>query len=398
MVEVYDLSTDEAIAVWQDIRGEEAAWGEYRQFQARSLKWFVESSLRDAINRKIGVGWHERSDGRTGYRNGYYERLLVTPYGSVTIQVPRLREGSYAHDLFERQKLFTDEVGELVMETYLAGASVRRVGEVLKKVLGYEVSAGTVSDICKGLDKLVREYWRRELSDEWCYLLLDAVVLKSRSAVGVEKRFVLTAKGINREGKREILSFMQVESESEVTWGGLLNDLYCRGFKGENLELITTDGNKGVIAAIESMWPNTLRQRCWVHKLRNISNKVRKRNEKECLAGARLIYLAKNRTEAVARYREWAVRWKDEEPKAVACMTEDIEELLNVFYMPEEHRVKIRTTNPIERVFREVRRRTRTISCFTNRRSVDRMVYAILARQNQTWKEERPLWEITHSA
>lgn len=398
MIEVYDLPVDEAIAVWQDVRGEGATWGEYREFQNRSLKWFMESSLREAISRKIGVGWHERSDGRTGYRNGYYERLLVTPFGTVTIQVPRLREGSYTHDLFERQKLFTDEVGELVMETYLAGISVRRVGEVLKKVLGYEVSAGTVSDICKGLDKLVREYWRRVLDDKWRYLLLDAVVLKSKSAIGVEKRFILTALGIDEVGNREIISFKQVESESEVAWESLLTDMYQRGFKGKKLELITTDGNPGVIAAIESIMSNVPRQRCWVHKLRNISNKLKKRNEKECLAGARLIYLAKNRTDAIARYREWAVRWKGEEPRAVACMTEDIEELLNVFYMPEEHRIKIRTTNPIERVFREVRRRTRTISCFTNRRSVDRMVYAILARQNKIWKEERPLWEITQSA
>ena len=397
MIEVYAENIEEAIAVWQDIRGEGSAWGEYRRFQSESLKWFVESSLRDAISKKIGVGCYKRSDGRTGYRNGYYERLLVTPYGTVNIRVPRLREGSYTNDLFERQKLFTKEVGELVMETYLSGPSTRRVGKVLKKVLGYEVSAGTVSEICKGLDKLVREYWRRELEDKWRYLLLDAIVLRSKSATGVEKRFVLTAMGIDEEGNREILSYKQVESESEVAWESFISDMGRRGFEGKNLELITTDGNKGVIAAIESVWPMIPRQRCWVHKLRNISNKLKKKNEKECLAGAKLIYLAKNRTEAVGRYREWAGRWKVEEPKAVTCMAEDIEELLNVFEMPEEHRIKVRTTNPIERVFREVRRRTRTISCFTNRRSVDRMVYAILSRQNQIWKEERPLWKITHS-
>lgn len=396
MQEVYDITAEESIAAWQEIRGEEAAWGEYRQFQARSLKWFVESSLRDAVNRKIGVGWHERSDGRSGYRNGYYERLLVTPFGTVTVQVPRLREGSYNRELFERQKLFTAEAGKLIMDAYLSGVSTRRIKEVLKSVLGYEVSSGTVSSICKGLQNQVKEYWSRELSDEWSYLLLDAVILKSKSARGAEKRYVLTAKGISKEGNREILSFMQAESESEPNWEKMLNDLYRRGFKGEKLELITTDGNKGLIAAIETLWPRVARQRCWVHKLRNISTKVRKRNEKECLSGAKLIYLSENRKEAIARYREWVSRWKEEEAKAAACMTEDIEELLAVFSIPEEHRIKVRTTNPIERVFREVRRRTRTVSCFTNRESIDRMVYSILARQNQIWKEERPLWEITH--
>ena len=125
---------------------------------------------------------------------------------------------------------------------------------------------------------------------------------------------------------------------------------------------------------------------------------MRKKNEVECLAGTRKIYLAKTRTEAVARFREWVARWSDEEPKAVACLKGDIEELLAIFGIPEEHRVKMRTTNMIERVFREVRRRTRPMNCFTNRRSVDRMLYAILTRQNKLWREGRPLPNFTHSA
>lgn len=398
MTEVYADSIEEAIAAWQEIRGEEANWGQFRGFVGRTLKYWVEESLKDALDRRIGVGWYMRSDGRTGHRNGFYERLLVTQYGTVTIQVPRLREGSYEHALFGRQRLLTQEVCELILDAYLAGISTRRVGEVLEKSLGYKVSAGTVSEICKGLDKLLREFWRKPIPDKWRYLIFDAIVIKNRSAVGSEKRYVLVAIGIDLEGNREILGFKQVESESEVAWETFVLDLSNRGLAGKHLELITTDGNKGLIAAIGTVWPYVQPQRCWFHKQQNIAAKVRKKNQAECLAGTRKIYQAKSRTEAVARFREWVARWQHEEPKAVACLKGDIEELLAIFGIPEEHRVKMRTTNMIERVFREVRRRTRPMNCFTNRRSVDRMLYAILTRQNKLWKEGRPLPNFTHSA
>ena len=411
MIEVYADSIEEArdsaeatsltrrrIAVWQEVRGEGATWGEYREYANRSLKYFVEESLNEAVSRKIGVRWYKRSDGRTGYRNGFYERLLVTPYGSVTVRVPRLRDGSYEHELFGKQKLLTEEVGKLVMDAYLAGISTRRVGEVLEKVLGYRVSAGTVSEVCKGLDKLVREYWRRPIPDKYQYLILDAIVVKNRSAMGSEKRYILVAVGIDYDGNREILAFKQVESESEVAWETFVLDMFNRGLLGEHLELITTDGNAGLIAALDSVWPYVRRQRCWFHKQGNIATKVRKRNQAECLSGVRRIYYSRTRTEAVRAFREWVSRWKEEEPKAVTCLTKDIEELLSIFEIPEEHRVAMRTTNLIERVFREVKRRTRPMNCFTNRRSVDRMLYAILIRQNKLWSEGRPLPNFTHSA
>lgn len=398
MQEVYADTVEEAIAVWQEIRGEEANWGQYREFANRSLKYWIEQSLGDAINRKIGVGWYARSDGRTGYRNGFYERLLVTAYGSVTVRVPRLREGSYEHSLFGRKELFTKEVGDLLMEVYLAGVSTRRVGETLEKVLGYKVSPGTISNVCKGLDTLVRKFWRRPIGDGWQYLLLDAVVMKNRSVIGTEKRFVLCALGISTEGKKELLAFKQVESESEVAWETFLLDLANRGLVGENLELIATDGNPGVIAALDAVWPYVPRGRCWVHKKRNVASKLKKKNQAECMEGLNRAYYAESRREAERRIREWVQRWRHEEPKAVKCFLEDVESLLTVFDIPEEHRVLMRTTNAIERVFREVRRRTRPMNCFTNRRSIDRIVYAILSRQNKLWTEGRPLPNFTHLA
>ena len=391
-------SLEESIEVWEEVRGEESAWGEFRRQTSRNLKWFVEQSLADAVKRKVGVGWHARSDGRQGYRNGSYRRTLVTPYGTVEIDVPRLREGAYEHGLFDRNGLLTSEVRELILETYLAGASQRRVGEVLEKVLGYKVSASTVSSICKGLDKLVRQYWRSEVGDEWKYLILDSIVVKNRGVMKSEKRFVVVALGVSTSGKRRILSFKQVESESEVCCQSFVDDLVERGLVGENLELITTDGSPGLVAAVRTAWPDARRQRCWVHKLRNIASKLRRKNQKACLDQAKLIYLAKNWTEARQRSIAWINRWGAEEPKAVACLQKDIDEMLEVFWIPPEERIRFRTTNAIERVFREVRRRTRTISCFTNRRSVDRMLYAVLTYQNRKWGEPCQPTDFTHNA
>jgi transposase-like protein len=395
--EVYVDELEEAIVAWGEVRGESCVWGRYREFQSRGLKWFLESSLRDAVARKLGVRSYERSDGRRGYRNGSYVRTVVTPYGTVEVLVPRLRDGTYEHGLWDSNGLLTTEARELILETYLSGPSTRRVGKVLEKVLGYQVSASTVSVICQGLDKLVREYWRSPLDDDWEYLLLDGVVVKNRSALGAEKRYVLVAMGISASGRKQILSFKQVESESEVCCTSFLESLYRRGFEGKNLKLISTDGGPGLIAAVESVWPHIPRQRCWAHKLRNVSNKVKKCNEKACLDGAKLIYLAANRAEAVKRFRAWRKRWIEVEPKAVACLEADIEELLEFFAVPDYFQRKVRTTNPIERVFREVRRRTRTISCFTNRRSVDRMLYAVLAYQNRQWDDAYLPKQFTHN-
>ena len=398
MREVYVEEFEEAIEAWGEVRGEDCAWGRYREFQLGGLKHFVESSLRDALSWKLGRGWYKRGEGQHGYRNGSYLRTLVTPYGTVEIEVPRLRKGTYEHGLWDAHGLLTSEARELILETYLSGPSTRRVGGVLERVLGHKVSAGTVSAICQGLDDLVRRYWSLPLDDEWEYLLLDGVMVKNRSAVGAEKRCVLVAMAISRNGKKRILSFRQVESESEVCCTSFLESLFRRGFEGKNLRLISTDGGAGLIAAVESVWPHVPRQRCWAHKLRNVANKLRKCNEKACLDGAKLIYLAPNRTEAAKRFRVWRERWVELEPKAVACLSADIEELLEFFSVPECFQRTMRTTNPIERVFREVRRRTRTMSCFTNRRSVDRMLYAVLAYQNRQWDEAYPPKQFTHKA
>ena len=161
--------------------------------------------------------------------------------------------------------------------------------------------------------------------------------------------------------------------------------------------LIITDGNKGLENAVDNIYPHVKRQRCWAHKLRNVANNLKRKHLDSCIKGARGMYNAENRKEAIRAYKKWAGKWKDRAPKAVKCIEKDLEELLNVYYCPKEIRKKVRTTNVIERAFREVRRRTRPMSCFNNVQSIERIVYAVLSHLNDKWRM-KPLFEFTQKS
>lgn len=179
---------------------------------------------------------------------------------------------------------------------------------------------------------------------------------------------------------------MVTKYESERRWEVFLNNLYNRGLVGDVLGLVITDGNAGLENTVESIYPHVKRQRCWAHKLRNVSNYLKRRDQDKCVKEARAIYSAENRKEAVKIYNKWVKKWRTAYPKAIKCIEKDLEELLNFYCCPQEIRAKVRTTNVIERAFREVRRRTRPVSCFNNAQSIERIVYAVLSHMNDRWR------------
>jgi len=216
-----------------------------------------------------------------------------------------------------------------------------------------------------------------------------------KGIAGAKKRLVLCAYGITATGLREMVSFRQATAESEAQWEAFLRDLYERGLEGKQLRLITTDGCPGLHRALETVYPYIPWQRCWAHKLRNVASKLRRRNQEECLRQAKMIYLAESIREARSRFRDWAKQWRNVEPKAVKCLEADIDEMLSFLSCPSTHWSKIRTTNAIERAFREVRRRTRPMSCFQNSASVNRIIFGVISHLNKAWKE-KPLSQFTH--
>lgn len=399
-MQVKALSELKVSELWKEIKvTEEEVWGDLKLEAQLFLRRVLEGSMEEEVMDYIGISRkYERSEERETQRNGYYKRDLETELGLVReLEVPRTRDGGYRPKVFKRYKRRQEAVNESIKDIFLAGISTRRVGEVLKPLIGASPSSSTVSEVVKSLDTQVRAFHHRVLFDRYRYLFLDGLTVRLKTALGVRKRLLLVAYGIRKDGRKELIEFRQAQSESEQEWEALLDNLYRRGLEGESLELIITDGAPGLHAVIDMVYPYTPRQRCWVHKLRNVAVKLSRNIQMECLKGAKLIYLATNRKEAVQRYRDWETSWRASQPKAVECIKKDLDELLTFFAFPEKQRSMIRTTNAIERSFREIRRRIRPMSCFTNSQSCERIIYAIFHYNNTKW-ENTPIPNFTQQS
>lgn len=350
------------------------------------LKRLLEHTLEEEREVYLRAARHERTADRQDYRNGYYSRDLGTELGLVRhLRVPRTRSLGFVPQVLDRYQRRRPAVAALLREAFLTGASTRRVGPLLAPLLGERVSASTVSRLTQALDADVAAFQRRPLRTPILYLLLDGIRLRVKTPTGVQARLVLCAYGLTPAGQRVLLAFRQTRAESAAAWGAFLQDLYARGVTGEGVRLIVTDGSPGLHAAWEIVYPYVARQRCWVHKLRNVAAKLPRRHQAACLGEVVRIYGADTERAARQAFRAWAARWRLVVPKAVACLERDLAELLNCFACPPDHRVKIRTTNAIERAFREVRRRVRPMTCFTNAASCDRIVYAVITHLNTEW-------------
>ncbi len=399
MVSVKALDEVTPTDLWQAVpRDDEDFWEDTAERLRAVLKHLMQGALEEEQLALLAASRYRRVDVRRGYRNGYYERDLVTQLGVVQgIRVPRARDLRSEHHVFARYQRRQHEVNQLIRDVFLRGVSTREVGRVLGAMLGEEVSAATVSRVVRSLSAEVRQFHAAPLSDEWRYLLLDGVYLRVKGAAKVRRRLILCAYGISVRGQRRLLDFRLADAESAACWESFLNTLRERGLLGRQLQLVSTDGCPGLHAALQVVYPHVPRQHCWAHKLRNVSNLLKRSQQPDCIADARAIYQARTRRAAVAAYWRWARRWRAEAPRAVACLERDLDDLLAHFACPEAHRVKVRTTNAIERCFREVRRRTRPMSCFTNDASCQRIIYAVLSHLNQAW-EHKPLREFTHNA
>ncbi len=379
---------------WQEVNGN--FWTDDAKPQIQKLvKELMESTLQEELTLYTGRKPYQRPSGTLHYRNGYYRRALVTQFGTIPeIKVPTLRRSSFKTKVFRRYRRYQDIVEDLIEDIFLAGVSTRRVGEAISKLIDTKVSHGTVSNITRRLDSKARQFHQKPILDEYQYLILDGITLKIRYSGRYTNRKVLTAYGITLFGQRKLLDFVQATAESFNAWEGLLNNLYQRGLKGNNLKLITIDGATGLKSALKVVYPHVLLQRCWAHKLRNVSNYLKKADQEACIAQARRIYLAQDKRSALKEFKDWKKAWVKKSPKATHCLEKDLEELLNVFDSPKKHWIKVRTTNVIERAFKEVRRRTRVFSCFSNRQSCERIIYAIFTHLNNQW-QDRPLKEFT---
>jgi transposase-like protein len=381
----------------------EEFWADANVYLRKLTKSLIEDTLDEEMIQYMQTQPYQRTakSNRLDYRNGHYYRNLDTTLGPVErIAVPRSRQGLFRPSVFKRYQRRQEAVNTAVCNVFLRGISTRDVAEALKPLLNTTLSASAVSRITKKLNPLVKEFHERKLLDEYQFLFLDGITISVKGSLKAKKILVLVGYGITIFGKKELIAFRIANAESTTACEGFLNDLFRRGLEGKNLKMVVTDGSKGFINAIELVYPHALHQRCWVHKLRNVTKHLKKSELKPFKADARKIYNASTHREAVAAFKNLSMHWHRAAPEAVKCLERDIDELLAFLTIPikEQCRVfirrQIRTTNIIERSFREVRRRTRPMGCFTNYDSVSRIIYAIFNRLNSKW-QEKPLRQFT---
>lgn len=375
----------------------ESFWGDLYGAGQQTLKQLLEAESERERQRYLMRDAYERKPDSRDYRNGSYEREIVTRFGTIRFRVARTRQRGFLPQAVGRLQRRAEDVAVLIREAFLRGISTRQVGRVIGVITGEVVSAQTVSKISRSLDGMVRAFHQERLSDDWVYLFLDGVSLRVRRPGGRKRVQMLVAYGVGKDGRRRLLGFQRSQGESQQAWEGLLGDLYRRGLEGQRLKLIITDGCAGLAAALQTIYPRVPHQRCWVHKMRNILEAVRKRDYDAVKVEAQAIYKADSLQEAEAAFRKFQWRWQSVYPAMVKRLERDLPELLSVFTLSPHLWRKLRTTNVIERCFVEVRRRTRPMVCFVNVHSVDRIIFSIFNRFNQDWTN-RTLRVFTHAA
>lgn len=355
--------------------------GGYRPLARQAMAEIIETQMRLAVDQYLdGLDDGEIVD----RRNGTYQRHLLTALGDIELDVPRTRLYCPT-DVLRAYSRREAEIDRLIAAGFVLGLSTRKVGEALLPLLGRPVSAATVSRVAKSLDDAVLAFHSRPLGGRYRALILDGVVISRKTGMGALKRPVLVALGLRHDGKKEIIDFQLAASEGERQWERFLNSLFMRGMDASCFEMICVDGGKGLLAALSTVYPNMPIQRCWAHKIRNVLDKVRKADREDVRDDLRDIMNAG--TEMVARScaRDFADRWERDYPKAVKCLREDFDHMVTCWkYKTLEERKQVRTTNAIERRFREVRRRTRPMGVFQDITSMDRILYAIFINENKS--------------
>jgi transposase-like protein len=360
---------------------------DYRESARESLRDILEDLMRNQIDRHLELMALGDEEDR---RNGFFSRHLLTELGDLSLSVPRTRtmSGVGVIRAYRRRAV---QVDRMILSCFVLGLSTRKVSHALLPVLGEAVSATTVSRVSKILDTSVAAFHRRPIRRAYRFLFLDGVVLKRKTGIGSVKRVVLVALGMTEDGRKEVIDFMIAHGESQAAWDAFLSDLYRRGLRAEGLELIVTDGGKGLLAALPFVYPGIPIQRCWAHKARNVLNHVRKTEQEAVKKDLAVISNAKGIKYAQAALKRFAQKWGSLYPKALASLKECDEELLAFFNIPDKNLwKKIRTTNLIERRFRELRRRTRPMGVFSNKTSMERILYAVFAHENFKNKTGEP--------
>lgn len=354
------------------------------------IKHAVEQAVKQELTNFLGYEQYQRGEEkRDNYRNGYYERDLLTRYGLIEdIQVARDRNGEFESKVLSRYKRREEKIDRQIIDLFIGGISTRKMKKITKELLGKGYSPGTISRINKQLTQEMRAWLEQPIEDNIIYIFLDGLNLPVKRFT-VSKESLLVAIGITVDGYRKILGVQLGDRESASSWREFFKDLKRRGLKGENLILGIMDGLPGLEQAFTEAFPKARVQRCVVHKLRNVAAKLPRKIQKDCLAHAKRIFYAGSLEEAEERFRDWKAAWEKVAPSAVSCLEKDLAAVLSFYTQPKPLWKLLRSTNTIERTFKEFRRRTRQMDSLPNEDCCLRCIYAISCELNQTWAKKR---------
>ena len=357
----------------------------------QGVKAVLEEVLEEEMSEHLKAGYRELTPTRRGERNGYYQRNLVTPAGKIErLTVPRDREGEFVTEVFERYKRMTGDVEEAVLEMYLSGISVRKIAGVTDALSKVRIGKDAVSRIASRLQEEQREWRERSLEEKaYPYLYLDATYLKVRWGARVSSLALLACVGVDEEGFREVLAVEVAGTEKGAAYASLLQGLIDRGLSG--VHLVISDDHEGIKAAVSGELPGAEWQRCTVHFERNILAHVPASSMAEVAEDLKAIFKVRRVKTARALAEEFVELYAKRFPKAVSVFEAGIEDALTYLSYPGSHHTRIRTTNMLERLFKEVKRRTRVVGVFPNEVSASTLATEIALRSSEEWALRRYL-------
>lgn len=333
------------------------------------------------VTAKVGAGPHERSEERLTQRNGFRERRWDTRLGSLSLRIPKVREGGYVPSFVENRKRSEQALISVIQEAVVQGVSTRKIEVVLEELGIAGVSAGQVSQLCAALDEKVRQFRERPLG-EIRYVWVDALYEKVRQDNRVESMAVVIATGVNLQGRREVLGFDVIAAESEEGWTGFFKSLKERGLHG--VKLVVSDAHAGLKAAVRKVLKAEW-QRCKVHFYRNVLVHVPKRSQAEVSEAMKAVFVQRDEESAKAKAAEVVSQFQRRFAKAMEIFEAGIDDVLSYLHYPQPHRTRVSSTNPLERLNLEIRRRTRVVGIFPHAGACVRLIGMLLVEKHEDW-------------
>ena len=349
------------------------------------LREVLQEVLEQEMTDTLGAEKGERSPGRLGYRSGYYDLALVTRVGKLELRIPQDRQGNFSTQIFERYQRSEKALVSALAEMYIQGVSTRKVKAITEELCGHAFSASAISAVNKTLDESLERFAKRELTETYPYLVLDARYEKVREDGVIRSQAVQIAIGINDEGRRQILAVGLANRKSQTSWRDVLLELKSRGLRG--VEFVVSDDHPGLKRAIAEVIPEAVWQRCYVHFLRNTLDHLPRKAVDDCRQELRWLYDRRDLSEAQKDLAQWLERWGTRYPKLCEWVEENIGETFSFYRLPLQHHKHLKSTNMLERFNEEIKRRTRVVRIFPNEASCLRLIRALAAETHEDWLE-----------